>query len=280
MLVAVASGKGGTGKTSVAVSLSLVAAEENGSVVLADCDVEEPNAYILLKPVIEEKEEVSVLVPQVNEERCTNCGECAKACRFNALAVLPSSIAFFENLCHSCGVCALVCPEGAIAEQERVIGVMERGRAGGVEFIGGRLNTGEARATPLIKSIKTRLPGDGKDVVIDVSPGTSCPMVEAVRGVDIVLLVTEPTPFGLNDLKLSVETLRRLGVPFVVFINRSDIGSGIEEWSASEGIDVLASVPFDRSVAEGYSRGEPPVAVSDEWKRRFIRLWHDLKESI
>jgi len=279
MLVAVASGKGGTGKTTVAVSLAVVAAEEH-PVVLADCDVEEPNAHILLRPSIEEREDVSVPVPRFDEEKCTHCGECAKACRFNALAVLPSSVAFFENLCHSCGVCTLVCSEGAVTERERVIGVIERGRAGGVEFIGGRLNTGEARPTPLIKSIKSRLEGEGKDGLIDVSPGTSCPMVEAVRGVDFVLLVTEPTPFGLNDLKLSVETLRTLGLPFGVFINRSDIGEGVAEWAASGGIDVLASIPFDRRIAEGYSRGEPPVVVSEKWRERFLQLWHRLKEKV
>jgi len=277
MILAVASGKGGTGKTTIAVSLALAAVEEK-EVLLADCDVEEPNVHILIKPNIEEKLSVTVPVPIIDEQKCSRCGICSETCRFNAVAVLHSGVVFFENLCHSCGACVLACPENALSEEKRFIGVMEKGNSSGIEYIGGRLNVGEARATPLIKFIKSHLNRVDSDIIIDVSPGTSCPVIEAVRGVDLILLVTEPTPFGLNDLKLSVETFKQLHIPYVVLVNRSDIGNGLDEWCASENIEVVMSIPFDRKIAEGYSKGIVPYLLSEEWRKRFVELWRRLKE--
>ncbi|MGQ9811998.1 MAG: ATP-binding protein [Dissulfurimicrobium sp.] len=277
MKIAVASGKGGTGKTTVAVSLALCA---SGQVTLIDCDVEEPNCHIFLRPVIEERLPVSLVVPVVDQERCDYCGKCKEICRFNAIAVFGKTIITFPELCHSCGGCFLVCPQKAIAEGRREIGVIEKGRVWDITFISGTLKIGEAMAPPLVRAVKAQ--GDAHEktkdkgtglVIIDASPGTSCPVITAVRGAGHTILVTEPTPFGLNDLKLAAGVLKRLGQPFGVIINRSDIGdSQVEAWCLAQDIPIYMKIPFDRRIAEGYSRGEPLVTARPDLRPAFDEL--------
>ena len=229
MRVAVASGKGGTGKTTVAVNLACVLADNGQTVQYLDCDVEEPNGHIFLKPPITATEVVGVPVPVVDEAKCTGCRKCAEVCQYHAIAVLQKALVFPE-LCHSCGGCALVCPTGAIREKDRPIGVVDTGwalrtdsgQADGIAFVQGRLNVGEPVAPPLIRAVKKLAIADGV-AIMDAPPGTSCPVVTTVRDADYVLLVTEPTPFGLNDLRLAVEMIRHLDLRHGVVINRSRV---------------------------------------------------------
>jgi len=224
-----------------------------------DGDVEEPNGHIFVGPRIERSENVSIPIPVVDHELCTNCGKCCEICRFNALACLPKKVMVFPSLCHGCGGCALVCPEGAITEVPRTVGVVERGSAGDLGFLQGRLAVGEAMATPVIRAVKRAIP-EGGIVILDAPPGTSCPVVETIRGVDWVVMVTEPTPFGLNDLELAVGAVRKLGLTTSIVINRSDVGdSGVEDYCKEEGLDVILKIPHSRTVAEAYARGEMPV---------------------
>ena len=275
MKIAVASGKGGTGKTTVSVSLALVASR---GTTYADCDVEEPNGHLFLRPTFDIEEIITSKKPVVDYAKCTFCGECSRVCRFHALAVLPKSVMIFEELCHGCGGCLLACPEGAITEKDHPVGKIEKGFAGDVPFIHGILNIGEAMATPLIHAVKDRLPDDGT-VVIDAPPGTSCPVIATVSGTDVCLLVTEPTPFGLNDLGLAVEMVRMLGVPFGVVINRDGIGdSQVDEYCAAQKVPVFARIPFDRTVAEGYSRGLPLVEADPNHRQLFLDLHRRLAE--
>lgn len=261
MKIAVASGKGGTGKTTVATSLAFVAGI--GSTYV-DCDVEEPNGHLFLKPEIENSESFRIPVPRVNLEKCTFCGKCSEVCRFNAMAVLPNSVLIFDELCHGCGGCALICPELAINEQLRKIGVIEHGSAGKVNFIQGRLNVGEPMSPPLIRQVKKSIPEQGL-IVIDSPPGTSCPVIAAVKNADVCLLVTEPTPFGLNDLVLAVEMARALNLPIGVIINRDGIGDkNVDSYCLARQIPVIARIPEQRRIAESYSRGELAVKANPE----------------
>ncbi len=252
MIIAIASGKGGTGKTTLAVNL---ASSFAGEVQLLDCDVEEPNCHLFLRAEVRRTEPVTVPVPSVVAESCTTCGVCAEVCRFNAIAVLARGVLLFPELCHSCGGCARVCPEGAIVETERTIGVIEEMCAGSVSLVQGRLNVGEAKSPPVIRAVKARARRSGV-VLLDAPPGTSCPMVAAVRGCDAAVLVTEPTPFGLHDLTLAVETVRALGVPFGVVLNRDGEGdSRVDSYCAAQQIPILARFPADRRIAEAYAKG-------------------------
>jgi MinD superfamily P-loop ATPase len=276
MIIAIASGKGGTGKTTVAVNLAL---SVEGSVRLLDCDVEEPNCHLFLKPEITSSETLGVPVPVVDQTKCDGCGKCAQVCQYNALAALKTGVLVFPELCHGCGGCMLVCPKGAITEGSREIGVLETGRAGHVAFVHGRLRVGEAMAPPLIRAVKKHATGDMVNI-IDAPPGTSCPVITAVRGCDYVILVTEPTPFGLHDLTLAVETVRQMGLPFGVLVNRADIGDDrVRGYCATEDIRILAEIPDDRRIAEAYSRGEPAVSVLPEYRQVFHRLWADIKRA-
>ena len=229
-----------------------------------------------LKPVLDKRETASLPVPVVDEEKCTHCGECSRVCVYNALAVLKTAVMTFPELCHGCGACAYLCPEKAINEELRGIGVIEIGRSGSVDFVHGVLNVGEAMAPPVIRQVKKHIFSDGISI-IDASPGTSCPVIEAVKGSDYCLLVTDPTPFGLNDLALAVEAVRSLQIPCGVIINRSDVNdSQIEAYCDRENIPMLMKIPLDIEIAKLYSRGIPLVLGISEWKDRFIDLFEDI----
>ncbi len=272
MNLAIASGKGGTGKTTVAVNLVCALADAGYEAQYLDCDVEEPNGHIFLKPEIETTETAGIPVPVVDESKCTGCRRCAEACQFHAIAVLEKPLVFAE-LCHGCGGCALACPTGAIREQDRSIGVVECGHAEGARFAQGRLRVGEPMAPPLIRAVKRKASPSGISV-FDAPPGTSCPMVAVVRDADFTVLVTEPTPFGLHDLKLAVATLRKLDRPMGIVVNRADVGDDrVRAYAAAQGIPILAEIPDDRRVAEAYSRGEIAVRVLPEWNDKMVALW-------
>ncbi len=256
MKIAVASGKGGTGKTTVATNLAMAASSDGMTVSYVDCDVEEPNGGIFLKPQITGRSDVCVPVPQVDAEMCNHCGKCGDICQFNAIVVMGEQVLVFDQLCHSCGGCYWVCPQNAITERQREIGTMETGRAGDISFTQGMLNIGEAMSPPLIRRIK--VVATNVDLAFfDAPPGTSCPVIQSVEDADFVILVTEPTPFGLHDLKLAVKMVGALKLPFGVVINRAGVGDDrTHEFCRSENIEILAEIPDDRKIAEAYSRGE------------------------
>lgn len=277
MIVAVASGKGGTGKTTLTVNLAAVLDRQ---LQLLDCDVEAPNAHLFLQPEIEGSQTVGIPVPEIDEAHCDLCGECAQICRFHAIAVLRTGTMLFPELCHGCGGCALVCPQLAIREVERPVGTVEWGRAGTIEVVSGRLAIGEAMAPPVIRAVKARTRDEGL-VLVDAPPGTSCPTVAAVRGSDFVLLVTEPTPFGLNDLKLAVETVRALGPPMSVIVNRAGSGDRrVHDYCAAEGLEVLAEIPDDRHAAEVSARGRLLVEELPDFREVYEALAAELERRL
>jgi len=272
LIIAIASGKGGTGKTLVAASLAL---SIGNNVQLLDCDVEEPNAAIFIKPEIKKTVNASVLVPVVDKNLCDYCGKCAEICEYHAIVVVKNTILIFPELCHSCGACSLLCPRQAITEEKREIGRIETGERGDIQFVQGCLNIGEAMSPPLIKQVKALI-DPGRIVIIDSPPGTSCPVIAAIKGCDFCLLVTEPTPFGLNDLVLAVETVRKLGIPFGVIINRSDLGDNkTEEYCAVENIPILMRIPFKKEIAQAYSKGLALIERLPEYKRKFKDLFNE-----
>jgi len=242
-----------------------------------DCDVEEPNAHILLRPAFSRKQAVTMPIPVVNERKCTFCGRCAEVCVYNALAVVGKQVLVFPELCHGCGACSYLCPENAITEEGKEIGTLEFGGAGSVEFVHGRLNIGEVAAPRLISEVKGYVNPDSF-TIIDAPPGTSCPVVTAVRDSDFCLLVTEPTSFGLNDLALAVDMVRELGIPCGVVVNRDGIGDrGVEDYCRKEGIPIMMRIPLDIKIARLYSRGITLAEGMPEWREPFIRLFDNVK---
>jgi len=283
MIVSVASGKGGTGKTTVAVNLAL----SLSSVQLLDCDVEEPNAHIFIKPEIRNKIPVSIPVPKIDKDKCNFCGKCAEVCAYNAIAVLSDKggsasggkqdILVFRELCHGCGACSYLCPQKAIKEIDKEIGFIEIGKRDKLQFVHGRLNIGEAISPPLIRAVKQYI-NPTRVVLIDVPPGTSCPVIEAIKGSDFCILVTEPTPFGLYDLTLAVEVIRKLKIPFGVVINRSDLGDKkTENYCKNEDIPILMKIPFEKEIAVAYSQGKTIIEALPEYIKDFRRLFEGVK---
>ena len=261
----------------IASSLAL-SLDKKMSVQFLDCDVEEPNAHIILNPVIEKVEPVCIQVPEVNEAKCTFCGKCSEICAFNAIAVLSKHILVFPNLCHGCGACSFLCPEKAISEQGREIGTLESGHSNRMTFLQGKLAAGEAMPTPVIRKVKDRI-NYNETVIIDVPPGTSCPVVQSIKESDFCLLVTDPTPFGLNDLMLAVETTRQLNIPCGVVINRDGENDGkVHEYCLRENIPVLLTIPLDMNIARLYSRGIALVEGIPRWKPSFTALYNSIKE--
>lgn len=289
MKIAIASGKGGTGKTTVATSLalSLVAESERTKTetvsippLFLDCDVEAPNAHLFLNPVFEVRQEIGILIPQIDESKCTSCGKCAEVCQYHAIAVLGKKVLVFPQLCHGCGSCTWNCPEGAISEILNEMGVLEKGRtSSGIDFAHGILNIGEPMAVPIIRQLKKWKEANPEQIVIlDAPPGSSCPVVETVRGADFLLLVTEPTPFGLHDLRLMAEVGRALGIPAGVIINRDGIGdTAVERYCERTGLPILMRIPLDRQIADGLARGIPLVRILPEYLNYFSQLYEQIQ---
>ncbi|MBN1554097.1 MAG: ATP-binding protein [Phycisphaerae bacterium] len=280
MKIAISSGKGGTGKTTVATNLALTVAKLDRSVAYLDCDVEEPNGFLFLKPDITETRPVNVSIPKVDLDRCNGCGKCGRICQYSAVVSMNRQVLLFPELCHGCGGCWLVCPTGAITESHRQTGRLDLGTSGGVQCLQGLLNIGEVMSPPVIRAVKAAAP-DADVLFYDSPPGTSCPVIESVRDSDFVLLVTEPTPFGLHDLKLAVAMTRALELPFAVVINRADVGDEKTTlYCKDENIDILAEIPDDRRVAEAYSRGEPACEAIPEYRRLYEELFAALEARI
>jgi MinD superfamily P-loop ATPase len=270
MKIAVASGKGGTGKTTISVNIAMSLPPP---VQLLDCDVEEPNAHIFLKPEIKETKDISRMVPEVDMDKCDYCGACGDICEFKAITVLKdATVMTFHEMCHGCKGCVMVCPHQAIQAKNRVFGQLIKGKSRHVECIHGVLNVGEAMSPPLIGRVQKEIWDNGISI-IDAPPGTSCPMIETVRRADYVILVTEPTPFGLNDLKLAVEAVRLLKIPFGILINRCDIGDQrVTEYANEEQIPVLMEIPHSRDIAVAYSKGELMIDIMPEMKKQFQQM--------
>lgn len=277
MIIAVASGKGGTGKTTVAVNLALAL----GSVHFLDCDVEEPNAHLFLNPQFQEEISVTVSIPEVNPQLCTGCGKCAEVCAYNAIAVLPNledktRVLIFQHLCHICGACSVFCPTGALYEKQKNIGVIKKGICGNIEFLQGQMNVGEVLSPYIIRRMKTLINANAT-TIIDAPPGTSCPVIAAIKGVDFCVLVTEPTPFGLHDLSLAVDVVKQLQIPFGVVINRTGLGTDeVEVYCRNENVSVLAKIPFDREIAVCYSKGKTLVGTFAGMTEVFRELYENI----
>ncbi|MGA1872380.1 MAG: 4Fe-4S binding protein [Thermoplasmatota archaeon] len=268
MRIAIASGKGGTGKTTIATNLSLL----SGDSLLVDCDVEEPNCHLFLEAGMETDKVLGIPKPVIDPEDCTRCGECSGFCRYNALFTGKEGVLFFENLCHGCGGCRLVCPVGAISEEEMRIGEIRSGSGNGYRLLDGVLDISIPSGVPIIRELKGMM---GKDYIafIDCPPGTSCSAVESIRDSDVCILVTEPTPFGLHDLKAAVEVVRSLEVPFGVVINREGIGNDeVMRWLEAESIPLLGTIPNDMGIARVYSRGKIVVRELPEYRHLFERI--------
>jgi len=277
MIISVASGKGGTGKTLVATSLAL-SLKESHKVQILDCDVEEPNDHILLRPDLTGCEIVCLPVPRVDEINCNYCGMCADVCAYRAIAVFPKNILVFPQLCHGCGACGYLCPVRAISYEPKEIGMVETGDACDIHFVHGKLSVGEPMPVPVIKRVKKYILSQCVNI-IDVSPGTSCPMVASVRNSDFCLLVTEPTPFGLHDLKLAVAVVKELQIPCGVVLNRAGVGdSGVEDYCRKEDIPVMLTIPFDMEIARLYSRGITLAEGMPQWKVQFVHLFDAIQE--
>jgi len=278
VIISVASGKGGTGKTTVAVNFALSLT----NVLLLDCDVEEPNDHLLLNPIITKTKSVYVKIPSIQEDMCDYCGVCAKFCKNNALFVTNKKILFFPQICTSCGGCKIVCPQHVITEKKRMIGKTKQGLVNGIELVYGELSIGEPMAIPIIRAVKKHIsPLEKRVIIVDSPPGTSCPVIDTVHGTDFTILVTEPTPFGLYDLKIAVDVLRKLKIPFGVIINQSDIGDlRVHNFCNKNFIPILLEIPYSRKIAELYSVGKPFVLEMPEWNQKFKDLLKTIEKMV
>ncbi|MBW1649820.1 MAG: ATP-binding protein [Deltaproteobacteria bacterium] len=277
MIISIASGKGGTGKTTIATNLAFSLKTDT---ILLDCDVEEPNAHLFLNPKFEKTEVVYTPVPKIDAQKCTLCGKCAEICRFNSIAVLQGTVLTFPELCHSCGGCVAVCSEKAVFETKRELGTIETGYSEHIRFVHGRIRIGEAMAPPLIRRVKDYI-DKTKINIIDAPPGTSCPVITAMKNTDFVLLVTEPTPFGLHDLILAIEAVKIFNIPCGLVINRSDMGDNrVKDYAKDSNIPILMEIPFERKIAEIYSKGELIASAMPEFKEKFLDLYRDISEIV
>lgn len=280
MNIAVASGKGGTGKTTVAVNLAYVLANEGMDVVYADCDVEEPNGHVFLQPNITSTQRSTVLYPEIDTEACISCGKCAEICQYKAIIMIADEPMVFKDMCHGCAGCVYVCPVNAVKEEYREIGKVELGWSDSVAFVQGVLNIGQILSPPLIRDVKQSMPS-GDINILDCPPGTSCPVITSMRGVDYILLVTEPTPFGFNDLRLTIDAVKELGIPYGVFINRSDIGTRETlDYCTRYGIPVLGEIPDDRRIASCYSNGDIIIEKMPEYMPVFHKAFEKIAKTI
>jgi len=281
MIIAVASGKGGTGKTTVAASLATALADTGQPVSFLDCDVEAPNAHLFLGPVFDQQKNVDILIPQVDETLCTGCGRCAEVCEFHAIVVLGGKPLVFTELCHGCGSCTLECPENAISEVPQTLGILERGSADSqINFARGLLNIGEPMAVPVITQLKKWQSAQREVVtILDSPPGTSCPVVESMRGADFVILVTEPTPFGLHDLKLAVQLAEELSIPAGVIVNRDGVGdTKVDDYCLEAGLPILMRIPLERKIGAGIAEGKPLNEIYPEYGDHFRQLFRQINE--
>ena len=272
MIIAVASGKGGTGKTAVSVAFAQALARAGFSVSCLDCDVEAPNAHLFIQPHLDHRKQVEMLIPEVDTNLCTGCSECATVCQFHAIAVLGGQTVVFPELCHGCGSCTLVCPEHAITETPRTMGVLEGGLSpDGICFGRGLLNVGEPMAVPVITQLKKwRDYMDAEVVILDAPPGASCPVVETIRGAAFVLLVTEPTPFGLHDLHQAYELTQELHIPSGLIVNRDGIGNAdVDAYCQEVGLPVLLRIPLEREIGEGIAQGKTLLDIYPEFAEAF-----------
>ena len=282
MIISIASGKGGTGKTTVSTNLACVLP---APVTILDCDVEEPNSHLFLNPTFTGRENVIAPIPEVDDTRCTYCKRCMEICRFGAIAVAGERVLVFPEFCHSCGGCTAICPEDAIIEKDRILGIIETGSVEPgltdqgkdseekIKFVHGLMDIGQVMAPPIIRQVRTHADPKGL-TIIDAPPGTSCPVIASMKGVDFVLLVTEPTPFGLHDLTLAVETVKILDIPHGLIINRAGMGNDdVKTYAQEQGIPILMEIPFDRRIATAYSKGELIISCLPEYKEKFIQLY-------
>jgi MinD superfamily P-loop ATPase len=277
--ISILSGKGGTGKTTIAVNMAL----SLDNVQLLDADVEEPNDYIFISPEIinKDSEPVMRLIPEVDDDKCTACRKCVDFCEYNALAMMLDNVLVFEEVCHSCGGCKIVCPEDAITEKEKELGKIRHDEQKNIDFWQGELNTGEEKAVPVIEKLKNKI-NHNKKIIIDSPPGTTCPTIEAITDTDYTLVVTEPSPFGVHDLNMVVEMLKKVDQPFSVIINRAEEDSNylIEDYCRENNINILMKVPFSRKIAELYSRGKAFVGEIEGWENKFKNLYEDIVEEV
>jgi MinD superfamily P-loop ATPase len=280
MKIAIASGKGGTGKTTVSTNLALFVAESVNEVVYLDCDVEEPNGHLFLNPVITKTLPSPILIPVITQNKCQACGECVQFCEYRALVRLGKNVMVFPELCHGCGGCMLICPHRAITEQAREIGFVETGKPGKIGFVHGKLNIGEAMSPPLIRDVLRQVRTNDINI-IDAPPGTSCPVIASIRDADFIILVTEPTPFGLNDLGLALDMVKELGIPHGVVVNRSEAGNlDAEEFCKTRQTEILTHIPDDRRIAESYSKGEMVLHTVPGIRNSIDELWQAILKRV
>ena len=281
MKITVLSGKGGTGKTTISTNLSWILSEKM-KVQLLDTDVEEPNTHLFFNIEFQEEIPVNIMIPVVDKDKCILCGECAKVCQFGAIAVFPKAVMVFENLCHGCGACSLICPTKAIDEKPKRIGVIRLGRINGNLLYGmGLMDLGEPSGVGIIRELKKRMDDSADVVIIDAPPGTSCPVVESLRGTDFAILVTESSPFGLHDLRMAVEVVRTMEIPMGVVLNKYDSSfREMDEYIEREGLKVLMRIPFDKKIAYHYSKGELFTKYISGWRDKFWRMYEEIKEMI
>ncbi len=282
MKIAIASGKGGTGKTTVAVNFAAFLDSLGKKVSFTDCDVEEPNAHFFLKPELSAEKDEFLPVPKIDEDKCLgeSCRKCIELCRFKSLIWMVDAVLSFSELCHGCGLCELACPANAIGEGQRLIGSTASGQAGNIDFTRGLLRIGEAMSPPLIKAVKSISP-EAEINIFDCPPGTSCPVVESIEGTDFVILVTEPTPFGLHDLDLAVKLMRTLNMPCGVIINRSGMGDNrVEKYLEDNNIPLLGSLPHSREAASRYSNGGLLYETIPGFKDIFAGIWESIQNQV